>query len=113
MTADLRGHGENAPEIGHIADKKGDKLLIEDEKMRNLVMKMLEREVHKRINAKDAYDIALKIKEERDLEYKNEMLEDDYIGNNCNEEHFINDNKREYEEFWSNFNNKVSTGFFP
>ncbi len=86
---------------------------ITDEKLRNLVMKMLEREVHKRINAKDAYDIALKIKEERDLEYKNEMLEDDYIGNNCNEEHFINDNKREYEEFWSNFNNKVSTGFFP
>ena len=31
ITADLRGHGKNAPKLSHIADKNGHKLLIEDE----------------------------------------------------------------------------------
>ena len=31
VTADLRGHGPNAPLLSHIADKGGHKLLIEDE----------------------------------------------------------------------------------
>lgn len=31
ITADMRGHGEDAPLLSHIADKDGDKLLIEDE----------------------------------------------------------------------------------
>lgn len=30
ITADMRGHGKNAPKLGHIADKNGHKLLIED-----------------------------------------------------------------------------------
>ena len=33
VTADLRGHGKTAPKIGHIADKNGHKLLIDDEKV--------------------------------------------------------------------------------
>lgn len=31
ITADMRGHGEDAPLLSHIADKDGHKLLIEDE----------------------------------------------------------------------------------
>lgn len=31
LTADLRGHGENAPKLCHIADRHGDRLLMEDE----------------------------------------------------------------------------------
>ena len=31
ITSDMRGHGPNAPLLSHIADKGGDKLLIEDE----------------------------------------------------------------------------------
>lgn len=33
VTADLRGHGKNAPLLSHIADKRGHKLLAEDEKV--------------------------------------------------------------------------------
>ena len=33
ITADLRGHGPNAPKLSHIADKRGDKLLIADEEL--------------------------------------------------------------------------------
>ena len=32
VTSDLRGHGKNAPLLSHISDKKGDKLIIEDQK---------------------------------------------------------------------------------
>ena len=32
VTNDLRGHGKNAPILSHISDKKGEKLLIEDQK---------------------------------------------------------------------------------
>ena len=32
VVSDLRGHGENAPILGHIADKKGDQLILEDQK---------------------------------------------------------------------------------
>ena len=31
VTADLRGHGPNAAEVSHIAEKDGDRLLLEDE----------------------------------------------------------------------------------
>ncbi len=31
VVSDLRGHGEDAPLIGHIADKKGEELLIDDQ----------------------------------------------------------------------------------
>ena len=31
VVADLRGHGEDAPALGHIADKKGEDLIIEDQ----------------------------------------------------------------------------------
>lgn len=30
LTCDMRGHGENAPLLSHIADKNGDRLLVED-----------------------------------------------------------------------------------
>ena len=33
LTADLRGHGPNAPILSHIADADGDRLLIEDERV--------------------------------------------------------------------------------
>ena len=33
LISDLRGHGKNAPLLSHIADKDGDRLLIEDEKI--------------------------------------------------------------------------------
>ena len=33
VTADMRGHGKNAPKLSHIADKNGHKLLIEDEQV--------------------------------------------------------------------------------
>lgn len=33
LTSDMRGHGENAPLLSHIADKNGHKLLIEDEQV--------------------------------------------------------------------------------
>lgn len=33
VTANLRGHGRNAPKLSHIADKNGHKLLIDDEKV--------------------------------------------------------------------------------
>ena len=32
VTSDLRGHGKNAPILSHISNKRGDKLLIEDQK---------------------------------------------------------------------------------
>ena len=32
VTADLRGHGKSAPILSHIADRDGDRLLLEDEK---------------------------------------------------------------------------------
>ena len=32
VLSDLRGHGKNAPLLSHIADKDGDKLIIEDQK---------------------------------------------------------------------------------
>ena len=32
VLSDLRGHGKNAPLLSHIADKNGDKLIIEDQK---------------------------------------------------------------------------------
>ena len=32
VTADMRGHGKNAPKLSHIADRNGAGLLIEDEK---------------------------------------------------------------------------------
>lgn len=31
FTSDLRGHGKNAPKLSHIADKDGDKLIIQDQ----------------------------------------------------------------------------------
>lgn len=31
VVSDMRGHGEDAPILGHIADKKGEQLLIEDQ----------------------------------------------------------------------------------
>ena len=33
VVADLRGHGEDAPLLSHIADKKGDELILEDQKL--------------------------------------------------------------------------------
>lgn len=33
IVADLRGHGEDAPLLSHIADKKGDELILEDQKL--------------------------------------------------------------------------------
>ena len=33
VTSDLRGHGRNAPILSHISNKRGDKLLIEDQKV--------------------------------------------------------------------------------
>ena len=33
VVADLRGHGEDAPLLSHIADKDGDKLILEDQKI--------------------------------------------------------------------------------
>ena len=33
ITSDLRGHGENAPLLSHISNKRGDQLLIEDQKV--------------------------------------------------------------------------------
>ena len=59
--------------IDEIKFKKINFNLIEDEKMRNLVMKMLERNCRKRINANEAYDIIMNIKKERDLEYEKEI----------------------------------------
>ena len=32
VTSDMRGHGKNAPKLSHIANKKGDQLIIEDQK---------------------------------------------------------------------------------
>lgn len=32
LVADLRGHGKNAPLLSHIADKDGDKLIVEDQR---------------------------------------------------------------------------------
>ena len=31
VISDMRGHGEDAPNLGHIADKKGEKILIDDQ----------------------------------------------------------------------------------
>lgn len=31
VVSDLRGHGENAPNLGHIADKEGEKILLDDQ----------------------------------------------------------------------------------
>lgn len=32
VVSDMRGHGKNAPILGHIADKEGEKILIEDQR---------------------------------------------------------------------------------
>ena len=74
---------------------------IEDDKLRSLVEKMLEREIYKRINAKDAFDIAKKIKEERDREYNKEI-------NDKNENRLkYEKNKREYDQFWNDIDRLV------
>lgn len=33
VTADMRGHGKNAPKLSHIADKKGHELILQDEEV--------------------------------------------------------------------------------
>lgn len=33
VVSDMRGHGQDAPILGHIADKKGEQLIIEDQKL--------------------------------------------------------------------------------
>ena len=79
---------------------------IEDDKLRSLVEKMLEREIYKRINAKDAFDIAKKIKEERDREYNKEI-------NDKNENRLkYEKNKREYDQFWNDFSTKLASHAF-
>ena len=41
VTADLRGHGPDAPLLSHIADKNGDQLLLQDEET---IMKLIQKE---------------------------------------------------------------------
>ncbi len=81
---------------------------IHDNKLRSLIEKMLEKDFIKRINTKDAFDIAKQIKENRDLELQKEMEEE-------NEKKLkYEKDKREYDEFWSNFTTKLTTpAFFP
>jgi len=79
---------------------------IKDDKLRSLVEKMLQREISKRINAKDAFEIAKKIKEDRDREYNKEI--EDKNENRLNYEK----NKREYEQFWKEFSTKISSPAF-
>ena len=77
---------------------------IHDNKLRSLVEKMLERQIYKRISSKEAFEIAKKIKEERDKEYIKE------IENKSNLKY--EKNKREYDIFWANFTSKMTSQAF-
>ena len=65
---------------------------------------MLERQIYKRISSKEAFEIAKKIKEERDKEYIKE------IENKSNLKY--EKNKREYDIFWANFTSKMTSQAF-
>ena len=75
--------------------------IIEDEQMRNLIKRMMERDMNKRINAKEAYDIVLKIKQERDMIYEKEL--DKHIM----EREKLKQQKEEYYDFVSAYINKI------
>ncbi len=77
---------------------------IHDNKLRSLVEKMLDRQIYKRISSKEAFEIAKKIKEERDKEYIKE------IENKSNLKY--EKNKSEYEIFWKNFTTKITSPTF-
>ena len=75
--------------------------IIEDEQMRNLIKRMMERDMNKRINAKEAYDIVLKIKQERDMIYEKEL--DKHIM----EREKLKQQKEEYYDFMNTYINKI------
>ena len=101
--------GESKSSIeDNIKFKNIDFSYIEDFQLRSLIEKMLEKDFNKRINTKDAFDIAKQIKENRDLELQKEMDEE-------NEKKLkYEKDKREYDEFWNNFTTKLTNPtFFP
>ena len=77
---------------------------IHDNKLRNLVEKMLEKKISKRISIKEAFEIAKKIKEDRDKDYNEE------IENKSNLK--FEKNKMEYDIFWKNFTTKINSPAF-
>ena len=93
---------ENISELEQeIKYKKINFEMIDDEQLRNLIKKMLERDVKKRINAKEAYDIVLKIKQDRDMKYEKEL--DKHII----EIEKLNQQKEEYYNYMDTYINKI------
>ena len=75
--------------------------IIDDEQLRNLIKKMMERDIKKRINAKEAYDIVLKIKQDRDMKYEKEL--DKLII----EIEKLNQQKEKYYNYMDTYINKI------
>ena len=75
--------------------------IIDDEQLRNLIKKMMERDIKKRINAKEAYDIVLKIKQDRDMKYEKEL--DKHII----EIEKLNQQKEKYYNYMDTYINKI------
>ena len=75
LISDMRGHGNNAPLLSHIADKDGDKLLVED-------IKVLTKYIKKKYKGKSIYIfahsmgtiIARKVLQENSKEYQKVVL---------------------------------------
>ena len=65
---------------------------------------MLEKKISKRISIKEAFEIAKKIKEDRDKDYNEE------IENKSNLK--FEKNKMEYDIFWKNFTTKINSPAF-
>ena len=93
---------ENISELEQeIKYKKINFEMIDDEQLRNLIKKMLERDVKKRINAKEAYDIVCKIKQERDKIYEKEL--DKHII----EKEKLNQQREEYYNYMNTYINNI------
>ena len=77
---------------------------IHDNKLRSLIEKMLEKKISKRISTKEAFEIAKKIKEDRDKEYNKEIESKSNLK--------YEKNKMESEIFWKNFTTKITSPTF-
>jgi hypothetical protein len=100
--------GRNEVELeNEIKCKEIDFELIENEDMRNLCKKMLNRIEYERINAKDAYDEIIKIKKERERVYNEELkkMEDK---NDINDNKIYKKERIEYYAFIDAFNTKFN-----
>ena len=98
--------GRNEAELeNEIKCKEIDFEIIENEDMRNLCKKMLNRIEYERINAKDAYDEIIKIKKERERVYNEELKK---MEGDINDNKIYKKERIEYYAFIDAFNTKFN-----